>query len=252
VAACSFWLRVLLLAVLGTVPVVAALAAPATTVLPPDQGPPPRLRQPNAARLQELRGQRDFQYVEPETRAEQSAWTAFWSRVWLTFLEWLNGRSYRHFWRWVFYVLFLVAGVFVLLKAVQLDLTGLLGRTPRRVGLAYEAASEDIHEVDFASRLAEAEAAGNLRLAVRLGYLQLLKALSDNGLIAWQADKTNHAYLAELPPAGALRADFREITRQFEFVWYGEVALSGALFRQVRAGQRAFWGALNGASRRAA
>ena len=66
--------------------------------------------------------------------------------------------------------------------------------------LAYDTAAENIHEVDFATRLAEAEAAGNCRLAVRLGYLQLLKQLTDRGLIHWQPDKTNHAYLAELPP----------------------------------------------------
>jgi len=107
--------------------------------------------------------------------------------------------------------------------------------------------------VDFATRLAEAEAAGNWRLAVRLGYLQLLKTLSDNALINWQPDKTNHAYLAELPLAGTLRVDFREITRQFEFVWYGELALSGPLYERVRAGQRAFQTLVSGpAARRAA
>jgi hypothetical protein len=77
--------------------------------------------------------------------------------------------------------------------------------------------------------------------------------LSDRGLINWQADKTNHAYLAELPPTGVMRADFRELTRQFEFVWYGELALSGPLYERVRAGQRAFQKLADGpAARRAA
>ena len=239
----------LLLAVLGAAPrAVAAAPRPhATQVLPPDQGPAPRLRRPDAARLNELRGQREFQYVEPVTHAEQSAWDAFWARVWQSVREWLASRSYNHFWRWVFYGLFLVVGVFVVLKLLQIDLTALLGRTPRRVALAYDTAAEDIHEVDFASRLAEAEAAGNWRLAVRLGYLQLLKALSDRGFVQWQPDKTNHAYLAELPANGPLRADFREITRQFEFVWYGELALSGPLYARVRDGHRAFLGLVGGA-----
>ena len=240
----SFCFRVLLvLLALSGAPAYAA-TPPAKLVvahlLPPDQGPAPRLRRPDAARLSELRGQRAFQYVEPVNRAEQSAWDAFWSRVWRNVAVWLNGRSYNHFWRWVFYALFLGAGIFVVLKLLQLDLTAMLGRTPRRVALAYDTEAENIHEVDFATRLAEAEAVGNLRLAVRLGYLQLLKALSDRGLIHWQTDKTNHTYLAELPPVGPLRPDFREITRQFEFVWYGELALSGPLYERVRAGHRAF------------
>nr|WP_233454750.1 DUF4129 domain-containing protein [Hymenobacter negativus] len=81
----------------------------------------------------------------------------------------------------------------------------------------------------------------------------MLKTLSDRGLINWQPDKTNHAYLAELPPTGAIRDDFREITRQFEFVWYGELALSEPLYERVRAGQRAFQTLVAGpAARRAA
>ena len=256
-AAFSFWFRTLLLLLVLAAPARAALPdAPkqpaAVRPLPPDAGPAPRLRRPDAARLRELRGQREFQYVEPTTRAEQSAWSLFWARVWQTVIEWLNSRSYSHFWRWVFYALFLGAGVFVVLKLLQIDFTTMLGRSPRRVPLAYDTAAENIHEVDFASRLAEAEAAGNWRLAVRLGYLQLLKTLSDRGLINWQPDKTNHAYLAELPSTGSIRADFREITRQFEFVWYGELALSGPLYERVRAAQRAFQTLVGGAATRRA
>lgn len=257
-AAFSSWFRTLLLLLVLAAPARAARPdAPeppaAAQLLPPDTGPAPHLRGPDAARLRELRGQREFQYVEPATRAEQSAWSLFWARVWQTIMEWLNSRSYGHFWRWVFYALFLGAGVFVVLKLLQIDFTAMLGRAPRRMPLAYDTAAENIHEVDFASRLAEAEAAGNWRLAVRLGYLQLLKTLSDRSFINWQPDKTNHAYLAELPPNGAIRADFREITRQFEFVWYGELTLSGPLYERVRASQRAFQKLVDGpAARRAA
>ena len=257
-AAFPSWFRTLLLLLVLAAPARAALPhAPerpaATRSLPPDTGPAPRPRHADAARLRELRGQREFQYVEPVTRAEQSAWSLFWARVWQTIIEWLNSRSYSHFWRWVFYALFLGAGVFVVLKLLQIDFTAMLGRSPRRVPLAYDTAAENIHEVDFATRLAEAEAAGNWRLAVRLGYLQLLKTLSDHGLINWQPDKTNHAYLAELPPNGSTRTDFREITRQFEFVWYGELAVSGPLYERMRAGQRAFQTLVGGsAARRAA
>ncbi|GAB2847405.1 DUF4129 domain-containing protein [Hymenobacter ruber] len=253
----SSWFRALLLLLVLAAPARAARPdAPerptATRPLPPDAGPAPQQRRPDAARLRELRGQREFQYVEPATRAEQSAWSLFWARVWQTVIEWLNSRSYSHFWRWVFYALFLGAGVFVVLKLLQIDFTALFGRSPRRAPLAYDTVTENIHEVDFATRLAEAEAAGNWRLAVRLGYLQLLKTLSDRGLINWQPDKTNHAYLAELPPTSSIRDDFREITRQFEFVWYGELALSGPLYERVRAGQRAFQTLVSSAARRAA
>ncbi|MBD2768155.1 DUF4129 domain-containing protein [Hymenobacter sp. BT664] len=248
----SFGFRVIMVLVLALGWAGPALAAPpGAHLLPPDQGLAPRLRRPDATRLQELRNQREFQYEEPRAQPGQSAWEVYKEKVWRAILRWLSSRSYNHFWRWVFYALFLVAGVFVVLKLMQINLTAVFSRTPRRVALAYDTASENIHEVDFATRLAEAEAAGNLRLAVRLGYLRLLKALSDGGLIQWQPDKTNHAYLAELPPSG-LREEFREITRQFEFVWYGEIALSGKLYERVRADHQAFHGQVAGRVRRAA
>ena len=233
---------VLVLLFLGLLRAAPGQAAPRPTAVPvlqPDWGPAPRLRRPDAERLQVLRGQRAFQYEEDAAQPEQGAWSAFWARVREAIGNWLVSRSYNHFWRWVFYALFVGAGVFIVLRLLEIDFTAVLGRAPRRTALAYDTTAENIHEVDFATRLAEAEAAGNWRLAVRLGYLQLLKTLADGGLIHWQPDKTNHAYLAELPPAGPLRGDFREATRQFEYVWYGELALTAALYAQVRAGHQA-------------
>nr|WP_230688324.1 DUF4129 domain-containing protein [Hymenobacter jeongseonensis] len=112
--------------------------------------------------------------------------------------------------------------------------------------MAYDIASENIHAVDYAARIAEAEEAGNFRLAIRLGYLEVLKHLTDRGFIQWQPDKTNHAYLAEIT-TGPLRDAFRSITRQFEYVWYGELRLNAALYEQARAGQRAVTAQLTGA-----
>ena len=232
--------RLLLLLLLSAIPSLAQTAprptAAAVSALQPDARPAPHLRRPDAGRLRELRGQRAFQYEGEVTQPEQSAWDAFWARVRDAIGNWLVSRSYSHFWRWIFYALFVGAGAFIVLRLLEIDFTAILGRSPRRTALAYDTMAENIHEVDFATRLADAEAAGNWRLAVRLGYLQLLKNLADSGLINWQPDKTNHAYMAELPAAGPLRGAFREATRQFEYVWYGELALTAPLYAQVRAG----------------
>ena len=216
-------------------------AAPLMRPLPPDLTTTLRPRQPDAARLRVLRQQREFTYVEVLPEAP-SAWELFWRRIGQALREWLSGRSYQGFWRWVCYALIIGAGVFVVLKLLEIDVTGIFGRSSRPGPLAYDTLGEDIHAVDFQARLAEAEAAGNYRLALRLGYLQLLKHLADQGLIRWQPDKTNHAYLAELPPTGPLRPAFRELTRQFEYVWYGELPLPAALYQEARAGQQALRG----------
>jgi Domain of unknown function (DUF4129) len=223
-------------------PPLPAAAPPARLGLPPDRSTALPPRQPDAKRLDELRGQRAFRYAEDEVavNSPRNPLSAFLNHLLQRLFNWLNQRSYTYFWRWIIYAIFVVAGVFVILKLMQVDLTALLGRGPRRVALAYETEAENIHEVNFADRLAEAEASGNLRLAVRLGYLELLKTLTDNALIDWKPDKTNHAYLRELPEAGPLRPAFREILRQFEYVWYGEWPLGAGQYARVRQGQRTF------------
>jgi len=206
--------------------------------LPAELSQPLRPRPADAERLAELRSQRAFTYIEKPLPS--SSTDTLWTRFWQWLARQLAKTSYRYFWRWVLYALLVGAAVFVVLRLLEVDLTGLLSRSARRAPLAYDTAEENIHEVDFSTRLGEAETAGNFRLAVRLGYLQLLKQLSDNGLIQWQPNKTNHAYLNELAPATSLRTDFREIVWQFEYIWYGELALDAALYARVREMQQVF------------
>lgn len=221
----------------------AAHAQPAPPLAAPAPGV--RLRQPPAAaaRLDELRRQHAFDYREAPPASEEagSAWGRFWNRLFRRLLRqfsWVDGYTYEGFWRWVIYAGLAAAVVFVVLKLLQVDLTRAFGRAPRRAALDYETLSENIHELDFPTQLREAEAVGNLRLAVRLGYLALLKQLSDASLITWQPDKTNQTYLRELASQRpALRPPFAELTRQFEYVWYGELPLTPAQYAEVRAAQ---------------
>lgn len=206
-----------------------------STALPP--------RRADAERLRELAAQREFQYRE--AKVELSFWERFWNWLW----EWLgrisSTKQGRTTWKYGFYAVLAGILVFAVLKLLQVDIGGVFGRKPRRSTLPYDVAGENIHEVDFPARIAEAEEAGDFRLATRLGYLAVLKTLTDQGLINWQPDKTNHTYLHELSN-GALRNSFREATRQFEYVWYGELPLTAALYQQVRTDQRAVTAPLNG------
>ncbi|WP_310393629.1 DUF4129 domain-containing protein [Hymenobacter sp.] len=215
--------------------------APRPRALPPDRNTALPPRRADAARLRALAAQREFRYVEPN--ASTDAWDAFWARLWRWLRELLRTPTGRFTGKYGLYVAVVVALVYAVLKLLQVDITGAFGRAARRNPLAYDTTSENIHEVDFRVRIAEAEAAGNFRLATRLGYLEVLKQLTDRGLIHWQPDKTNHAYLAELT-AGPLRDAFRAATREFEYVWYGELRLNAALYQQARASQRAVSGPL--------
>ena len=76
------------------------------------------------------------------------------------------------------------------------------------------------------------------RLAVRLYYLDILKALSARGVVRWKRDKTNGEYLRALR-GHPLEADFAAATRTFERVWYGRAELSAAAFTRIEPGLQA-------------
>ncbi|QIL75623.1 DUF4129 domain-containing protein [Hymenobacter sp. HDW8] len=193
-----------------------------------------QVRRPAPARLQALRQQRELQYEEeaPVVDTSQSLWRRFLR--WIS--NWYQTPAYKNGWRYIIYGGFLAAFVFIVLRLLQVDLTGAFGRAPRRAILTYMAEADDIYAPDFMARLVAAEEAGNYRLAVRLGFLSVLKQLTDLGLLDWRPEKTNADYIAEMPP-NALRPAFITVARQFEYAWYGEWELSPAQYAEVRAAQ---------------
>lgn len=107
-------------------------------------------------------------------------------------------------------------------------------RTLARDGTEITLANLDeyIHETDLERFLREALAAANWPLAVRLYFLQAIKQLSEKEAIAWSKEKTNRDYLREMS-GHLLGAQFRNATRQYERVWYGNQPLSAEEFARL-------------------
>ena len=63
--------------------------------------------------------------------------------------------------------------------------------------------------------------AGNLRAAVRKGYMALLCELSDRKIIGLERHKTNRDYLRDVKSRDKLFADMNTLTGSFERHWYG-------------------------------
>lgn len=80
---------------------------------------------------------------------------------------------------------------------------------------------EDLENIDLEKLLREALAQKNLRLAVRLYYIKLLKHLDREGYIRWEKNKTNRDYADELGVA-SINREFRKLMNAYEYVWYGE------------------------------
>ena len=97
--------------------------------------------------------------------------------------------------------------------------------------------TEDIEGVDLDALLERALAAQHYRDAARFLYLLALQALTARGLIDWQKNKTNREYLRELRRTSRSDLDrpFADVTRLFEWIWYGEATVDAARFAAVRA-----------------
>jgi hypothetical protein len=228
-------LRVLLL--LLSLLLLEPLSAAPSQVLPPDTtSSGVVVRRPAASHLRALRRQRELQYEEEApVRSTSQSWIR---RLMRWFDSWFKTPAYRNGWRYIIYGGFLAAFVVVVLRLLQIELTGAFGRAPRQASLAYTNEPDDIYAPNFAARLAAAEADGNYRLAVRLGFLSVLKHLTDRGLLDWRPEKTNADYLAEMPPS-PLHSAFATVASQFEYAWYGEWTLTPAHYTEVRAAQLA-------------
>ena len=199
------------------------------------------------AAIDKYRQDPEFDYAV--VKVSENWWDRFWDNVW---------EVWNRFWTWVGHlfeklfghtavgkgtasvfrlvVILLVAGliIYLLTRLAGIDLLKLLRKNKRVDEIPYSESVENIHQINFEDAIENAIAVKDYRLAVRLLYLRCLKQLSDANLIHWQIEKTNHAYLNELKDAEQRRR-FSVVTRQFEYVWYGEFPLDGQSFQTINA-----------------
>ncbi len=84
---------------------------------------------------------------------------------------------------------------------------------------------------DYDSLLLKAYNTGELRMAMRFLFLKTLQKLNDRELIRYSVDKTNSNYVKELP--AAKRNLFASLALYYEYVWYGNAAVSKETFDTI-------------------
>ena len=96
---------------------------------------------------------------------------------------------------------------------------------------------DTIYGVDFETAISQAVGRENFREAVRLVYLQTLKALSDTRQIDWQPFKTPSQYVRELSALcggdAAVQTAFRTLTSHFLRVRYGNFPATRPLYDEL-------------------
>lgn len=99
---------------------------------------------------------------------------------------------------------------------------------------------EDLKETHtYDTYILEAEQTGKFNLATRYWYLKTLKNLKDTDRIQYSPDKTNQEYIFELSNS-PLQESFRQLTRNYEYVWYGEFFLPEDRYRNMKISFEAF------------
>ena len=195
-----------------------------------DDHSPVRVRYPNADHLHDLQTDRAYQYGNNAPPPDNPV-ARFFDWLFRKLGEFFASEVYHNVWQYV--ILAGIAGlvIYLLMKAEVLGF--LFPKKAQSQGLDYENLAENIHEIDFSAAVEEAVNQCNFRLAVRLLYLQTLKNLTDAEKIKYKPDKTNRQYVYEL--AGSpLQPDFEQLTRQFEFVWYGDFPVDEARFATIQ------------------
>ncbi|UKJ08171.1 DUF4129 domain-containing protein [Solitalea lacus] len=203
-----------------------------------------RVRLPLKAGIEKFVNDPDFQYTRDIT-PPTNWWGKFlqWLSKWLSKL--FGGLGYDNFWQYVFIAIIVIVVVWVILKLMGVSMNDLFYRKNAATEVPYETVNEDVRLVDFDPLINQALDNRNYRLAVRLFYLKTLKELNKQRLINWKPEKTNSNYLNELS-AIHLKDDFRQMTLQFEYVWYGEFELDEQAFLKIRQSFLAFNKQVNG------
>lgn len=88
-------------------------------------------------------------------------------------------------------------------------------------------------ESDLEKYLLEAIKQSDFKLAIRLYYLIVLKALHTKNVIIWKKNKTNTDYLSELM-SKHYYMQFATQTNLFEFVWYSNLKINAQQFEKIK------------------
>jgi len=200
--------------------------------------------------IQAYKNDNDFNYSRQlDTVNWWEAFTDWLSYIWKSFWQNLFGDIQAGSWlATVLSVLkyVLIAGIVVLVVWLFIKLNP--GRAFMKPQDSPEVIlSEDeeiIRDKDIPGLIERALTKGDYRLAIRYYYLLMLKLLKDYELIDYQYEKTNREYRQEISnPLTAER--FQQLTRLYDFTWYGDFSVNQQQFSQAKQQFLAFQNHLN-------
>jgi hypothetical protein len=195
------------------------------------------IRNFNNKALEQYKKDSDFNYYRDEDLHSLSLWDRFWRWFWRLIRRLFGSEGGNESSgaispavRYVLLALIIAGVIYAVIKL--LGAWNVFGKESQQIEIPYTESLENIHEITFDEELEKAIAQRNYRLGVRLLYLRSLKQLNDAQLIHWQTDKTNATYLNELTDSGQ-RQSFGVLTRQFEYIWYGDFPIDSNSYQNI-------------------
>jgi hypothetical protein len=143
---------------------------------------------------------------------------------------WLDKLVAKTWFRRLMLALMVCLLVFAVVK-IALSNRMMLRRGPRQYNLNEDDAA--LQKEDLDKLVAQAEQAGNFRLAVRYRYMKALQQMDARGIIQLDAKSTNWDYVNRLINH-PLKKQFLLLTRAYEYVWYGEFPLNGDQYQYLK------------------
>lgn len=137
-------------------------------------------------------------------------------------------------------IFWMLAAFFVLLVMYQLIKNKGFFNEVVTKGVEEETAEPgtDILAQNFDPLIQQSCKLGNYRLATRYQFLKTLQLLRDHNQVDYAADKTNSRYVQELPVHW--RNDFARLILSYEYVWYGNFALTLQQYESLQQQYSAF------------
>lgn len=131
-------------------------------------------------------------------------------------------------------VVIILVVVFLITKSI-LNKEGqwIFGKSSTKSVLQFEDVEKNIHRIDFEKLIQETLAKGEERLVIRYYYLWILRTLSDQKLIAWDAEKTNSDYLYEIKD-NQIRENYAYLSYLYNNIWYGEFEINQSIFENAK------------------
>ncbi|MBK9175785.1 MAG: DUF4129 domain-containing protein [Flavobacteriales bacterium] len=185
----------------------------------------------DAERIAAYQADPDLDY-DRDLRREPSLWDRFKEWFWWWLEKMLGNRVTAFVMDNLFYIITAVMIVVVIIILSRHGLRGVFHGAPRSAAQV-SISEEDIREMDLPMAIREAEQAGDLRRAIRLHYLLVLRQLVDQGVLRWSPERTDRDYMAQIADP-ALRARFAHVALIFQWVWYGHAEVDRERYDSIR------------------